>query len=127
MREEMVKALKTLDARMASNPSAMLAYPPISVEIREWISREPDLISKLTKTDGHTPTYVCLAAVNAIVEEGLTSGENHIYRGVLSSHGQALDAIFKVIALERLRLGFLSINGLRDERRQLDIAIAEAG
>lgn len=125
--QKLLAALDRLDERVSANHRAMLAYPAVSAEIRSWAKGSPDAIRKLIEVDGRSPDFLCFAAVAALVERDMTSGENHVYRGTLSGYGQSLDAIYKVVALERMRMGFADAEQLQAERRELDASIREVG
>jgi hypothetical protein len=124
--QEVVATLDELDARVARDPETARAYPTISRQVRIWVQDDPESILRLLQEDQHSPAYVCFAAVFALLERGLISGDNHFSRGVLDSYGRSLWATHKIVTSERERLGLADADTLQAETAQLDMLISKA-
>ena len=73
------------------------------------------------------PKQIALLLITNVAWNELSSGNHHIYRGVLSVIGKEYLRIFKVALSSSLELGYIDSDEYRDDLKKLEIAIKEVG
>ena len=120
-KEELRAALKECDVFFRDE----IAWPEIRGIIERQLERplSPNLVFEKPK---HLHRYLTLVLWRLVTEK-LTSGELHIYRGVLSGRGHSYRSIAEELASHMIAYGDLRGSQSDEELTALDEGISEVG
>ena len=70
---------------------------------------------------------MCLEVIANLARDDLASGQNHVYRGVLSMAGENKKALYRVAMEELVKAGLGTPETLRERAKEVEQEIKEAG
>ena len=91
------------------------------------MAKDADRAKYSIRVNQMKPKQLALLLITNVAWNELASGNNHIYRGVLSVMGKEYLRIFKVALSSSLELGYIDSDEYRDDLKKLEIAINEMG
>jgi hypothetical protein len=104
---------------------ARLGFDAIKRRVRTQIIEHPDIVRKAIQAD--TPRNCCLRAITRIIYADLCSGQDHVYRGMLSMAGEAKLAAYRVAMGELEKAGTCTAEDRQSAARELEKEIREMG
>jgi hypothetical protein len=105
--------------------NAAIGFSAIKPRLRAEIIEHPDIVRKAIQAD--TPRDCCLRAIAKITYADLCSGQDHVYRGMLSMAGEGKLAAYKVAMGELEKAGTCTAEDRQSAMRELEKEIREMG
>ncbi|TDN39837.1 hypothetical protein E4631_23340 [Hymenobacter sp. UV11] len=96
-------------------------------ECRKQVLSQSDKITESIRNGSVSARRVCLNAMKKNVEQNVVSGENHIYRGVLSDWGRVYFDFYKWVLLKFKEDGIITEGIMREEIRSVEDDVKEVG
>ena len=78
-------------------------------------------------TDGVSPRTLVFLLITNVLDEVLSSGQYHVYRGTLSGLGVSLKKVFTYSNSKMVSLGFQTEADAKEDNKQLDDKIKDRG
>ena len=126
--KEVIASLNGLSTIFEENWKARAAFEQeMRGRIKTWFLEHPEAVQRATQEPNYNPRVVCLEVIANLARDDLASGQNHVYRGVLSMAGENKKALYRVAMEELVKAGLGTPDTLRERTKELDREIKETG
>jgi hypothetical protein len=104
-----------------------LAFDGVRQRLKKHFIEHPEYLQEAIQKQGVSPRNTCLIAIANITGDDLTSGWDHIYRGMLGMVGQSKRSIYNIAMEELEKAGVCTAEERRMDALELRKAIREIG
>ncbi|TBB97197.1 hypothetical protein ELH39_08045 [Rhizobium ruizarguesonis] len=126
--DQILAQVVAMEKAMADvSPYAANAAKETGDKLRSLVTAQPDQFRKLLVDEGMSSANIVAAMTAQNADQLLSSGELHIYRGVLSERGSGYLALFRYCLKNMLATGHMEKEYADELDRNLQEAIREVG
>jgi hypothetical protein len=126
--KEVIASLNGLSTIFEGSFRASAAF---NVEMKDrtetWFLEHPEAVRRASQEPNYNPRVVCLEMIANIARDDLASGQNHVYRGMLSMAGENKKALYRIAMEELVKFGLGTPETLRERTKELEQEIKEMG
>lgn len=104
-----------------------LFYALIEQKVSSLIRGNPDAVQKKMLIEGQSAQAVVLLTISNLAFNECASGQNHVYRGILSMEGNSHRQVFSIAQTKLREIGLIDEDDVDEGRASLASAVKEVG
>lgn len=126
-----MNALDAFSTEISERFGSTLEGASLSGKVRDdckkMLLNQSDKITAAVRNGSVSARRVCLNALKENAEQNVVSGDNHIYRGVLSSWGRVYFDLYKWVLVKFKEDGIITEDIMQDEIQSVEHDIKNVG